>query len=116
MTNEEYFSLFSEAMNKKKIIRYENSNSRDDYYIYAIRETPDGYVFLLFNGNVFQSGGNDEGWKNGSLSSYLEFRSIRGAALSSLILTNEIFHPRSNYKEKLPVIAQRSALANSQLK
>jgi hypothetical protein len=107
MTNEEYFSLFSEAMNKKKIIRYENSNSRDDYYIYAIRETPDGYVFFCLMETFFKAGGNDEGWKTGSLSSYHEFRSIRGAAHSSLILTDEIFTPRSNYKEKLPVLAQQ---------
>lgn len=106
MTNEEYFSLFSEAMNTKKIIRYENSNSRDDYYIYAIRETPEGYVFFCLMETFFKAGDNKEGWKNGSLSSYLEFRSIRGATLSTLILTNEIFTPRGNFKEKLPVIAQ----------
>ncbi|MEO6684377.1 MAG: hypothetical protein ABIN24_00365 [Dyadobacter sp.] len=106
MTNEEYFSLFSEAMNKKKIIRYENSNSRDDYYIYAIRETPEGYVFFCLMETFFKAADNQEGWKTGSLSSYHEFRLVRGATISSLNLTNEIFAPRSNYKEKLPVIAQ----------
>lgn len=109
MTNEEYFSLFSEAMNNKKVIRYENSNSRDDYYIYAIRQTPQGFVFFCLMETFFKAGDNKEGWKTGSLSSYHEFRSIKGAELSSLTLTNEIFTPRSNYKEKLPVIAQEES-------
>ncbi|MCF0058540.1 hypothetical protein [Dyadobacter sp. CY356] len=110
MTNEEYYGLFSEAMNKKKIIRYENSSSRDDYYIYAIRETPEGYVFFCLMETFFKAGDNHEGWKTGSLSSYHEFRSIRGATFSSLILTDEIFTPKSNYKEKIPVLAHKEAL------
>ncbi|GLU53688.1 hypothetical protein [Dyadobacter frigoris] len=109
MTNQEYFSLFSEAMNNKKIIRYENSNSRDDYYAYAIRETPEGYIFFCLMETFFKAGENKEGWKTGSLSSYHEFRSVRGVTLSSLNLTNEIFTPRSNYKEKLPVLAQNES-------
>ena len=106
MTNEEYFSLFSEAMNMKKVIRYENSNSRDDYYTYAIRQTPEGYVFFCLMETFFKAGDNKKGWKTGSLSSYHEFRSIKGATLSSLKLTSEIFIPRSNYKDNIPVIAQ----------
>lgn len=105
MTNEEYFSLFSEAMSKKKIIRYENSNSRDDYYIYAIRQTPEGYVFFCLMETFFKAGENNDGWKTGSLSSYHEFRSVRGATLSFLKLTDDHFTPRSNYKENLPVLA-----------
>ncbi|WP_159473432.1 hypothetical protein [Dyadobacter sp. 3J3] len=109
MTNEEYFSLLSEAMKKKKVIRYENSSSRDDYYTYAIRETSEGYVFFCLMETFFKAGDNKEGWKTGSLSSYHEFKVIRGATLSSLILTNEIFIPRNNYKEKLPLLAQQES-------
>lgn len=110
MTNEEYFSLFSEAMNKKKIIRYENSSSRDDYYTYAIRDTPEGYVFFCLMETFFKAGDNKEGWKTGSLSSYHEFRSVRGATPSSLILTKETFTPRSSYKENLPVAAHNKSI------
>jgi hypothetical protein len=104
MTNQEYYDLFSEAIQNKKIIRYENSTSRDDYSIYAIRKTPEGYVFFCLLETFFRKAENREGWKTGSLSSYPEFHSIKGAARETLQLTSETFTPRKNFEEKLPVL------------
>jgi len=105
MTNQEYFSLFSESMNKKKIIRYENSSNRDDYQTYAIRETPEGYVFFCLVETFFRTGLNENTWKTGSLSSFHELTVVKGASIRSLYLTDENFIPRKNYKERLPVLA-----------
>ena len=105
MTNQEYFSLFSESMNKKKIIRYENSSNRDDYHIYAIRETQEGYVFYCLVETFFRTGLNENTWKTGSLSSFHELTFVKGASTSSLYLTDETFTPRQGYKERLPLLA-----------
>jgi hypothetical protein len=104
MTNQECFNLFSEAIKKKRIVRYENSNNRDDYFIHAIRETPDEYVFFCLIKTFFRSGHNTDTWKTGFLSSYHEFSLIKGAATDTLYLTNESFSPAADYKDKLPVL------------
>jgi hypothetical protein len=104
MTNQECFNLFSEAIKKKRIVRYENSNSRDDYSILALRKTPDGYVFFCFVQTFFRSGHNADTWKTGFLSSYHEFSLIKGAAVETLRLTDESFSPAEDYKNKLPFL------------
>jgi len=109
MTNQEYFSLFSEAMNKKKIIRYENSKSRDDYQVHALRETPEGYVFFCLVETFFRNEMDRVSWKTGSLSSFHELQIVKGATTDTLRLTNENYIPRKNYREKLPVVAPEEA-------
>lgn len=101
MTNQEYFNLFSESLNTRKIIRYENENSRDDYHTYAIRESPEGYVFYCLIETFFRTGMNANTWKTGSLSSFHELSSVKGATAETLYLTSETFFPRQDYKEKL---------------
>jgi len=109
MTNQEYFSLFSEAMNKKKIIRYENSTSRDDYQVHALRETPDGYVFFCLIETFFRNEMDHTSWKAGSLSSFHELQIVKGATADTFYLTNENYIPRENYKERLPVLSPQEA-------
>jgi hypothetical protein len=104
MTNQEYFNLFSEAIKKKRIVRYENISSRDDYYIHAIRETPEGYVFFCLVKTFFRSGHNTNTWKTGFLASYHEFSLIKGVSIDTLHLTDESFSPALDYKNKLPVL------------
>jgi len=93
MTNQEYFGLFSVSMNKKKIIRYENENSRDDYHVYAYRYTPDGFIFFCRIETFFRTAPNENSWKTGSLSSFHELSFVQGATSDTFYLTNETFRP-----------------------
>ena len=104
MTAQEYYDLFSKAMMERKIVRYENSTSRDDYHTYAIRETQFGYIFFCLLETFFRTGENLDSWINGSLKTFHQFTSVRGAARETLKITNEHFTPMANYKGKLPVI------------
>ena len=106
MTGQEYYSLFSEAMKKRRIIRYENETSRDDYHTYAIRETPFGYVFFCLLETFFRTGKGLDSWIKGSLVSYHELQNVQGADINSLIITNEIYVPRFNYNQMLPVLKE----------
>jgi len=109
MTNQEYFSLFSEAMKKKKIIRFENSNNRDDYQTYAIRETREGCVFFCLIETFFKSETNQNTWETGSLSSFHEFHAVKGAETDTLVLTDKTYVPREGYHEKLPILASEES-------
>jgi hypothetical protein len=104
MTTEEYFALFSKAMREKRIIRYENSGSRDEYHTYAIRETPMGYIFFCLLETYFKTGINLNEWLTGSLRSFHEFSMVRGATVESLCLTDDFFEPVVNYREMLPAL------------
>ncbi|TLV02690.1 hypothetical protein [Dyadobacter luticola] len=108
MTGQEYFALFSEAMRTKRIIRYENETSRDDYHTYGIRETPMGYMFFCLLETFFRRGRNADSWIPGSLTSYHEFDEVQGATTSTLILTDKKFEPIQGYREKLPGLVNGS--------
>lgn len=104
MTAQECYTLFHKAMMEKRIIRYENETSRDDYHTYAIRETPMGYMFFCLLETFFRTGKNLDSWIAGSLKSFHDFHTVQGATIESLQLTNEHFVPVSDYKERLPKI------------
>ena len=104
MTAQECHALFQKAMNEKRIVRYENETSRDDYHTYAIRETPMGYMFFCLLETFFRTGKNLDSWMKGSLKSFHDFHSVKGATIESLQLTNEHFVPVSDYKARLPRI------------
>jgi adenosine/AMP kinase len=103
MTEQAYFELFSEAMKTKRIIRYENDTSRDDYHTYAIRETSAGHVFFCLLETFFRRDKNTDSWIPGSLKAYHEFGHIAGATSASLVLTNEHFDLLPDYRDRLPV-------------
>ena len=104
MTGQEYYALFSKAMNEKRIIRYENETSRDDYHTYAIRETSMGYMFFCLLETFFRTGKNLDQWIEGSLKSFHEFRIVKGAGRETLYLTEENYNVDLNYKKNLPAI------------
>ena len=104
MTNQEHYALFSSALKNKKIVRYENSLSRDDYAVYAIRKMPEGHMFFCRVETFFRSGPYSGQWQEGSLSSFHEFYLIKGAESGSLQLTDNSFVPIPDYKNMLPVL------------
>jgi len=101
MTVQEMYALFSKAMNEKRIIRYDNNTSRDDYHTYAIRKTQSGYLFFCLLETFFKTT-NNSGWLPGSLKSYHEFAAVKGATTQTLYLTSEQYTPVKNFNEKLP--------------
>ena len=110
MTGQEYFALFSDAMRGKRIIRYENETSRDDYHTYAIRNSSEGYQFFCLLETFFRRAKNSDSWIPGSITSYHTFSQIQGITQSSLILTYELFTPMPDYKIRL---ASKSGLLDN---
>lgn len=102
MTAQEYYALFSRAMLEKKIVRYENSTSRDDYHTYAIRETPQGFIFFCLLETFFRTHKNLDSWFAGSLKSFHEFQFVQGATKETLHLTGQHYTLPTDYKEKFP--------------
>jgi hypothetical protein len=88
-------------MRAKRIIRYENETSRDDYHTYGIRESQEGYQFFCLLETFFRRAKNSDSFIPGSITSYHVFGQILGITKSSLILTTELFIPRPDYKIRL---------------
>ena len=104
MTTQAYYELFSKAMKERKIVRYENSTSRDDYHTYAIRETGFGHIFFCLLETFFRTGKDMDSWINGSLKTFHQFHTVKGATAETLCLIDDHFVPVANYKENLPAI------------
>jgi len=104
MTAQECYALFHTAMIEKRVVRYENDTSRDEYHTYAIRETPMGHMFFCLLETFFRTGKNLDTWINGSLKSFHDFHSVQGATVESLQLTNEHFVPVPDYRDRLPKV------------
>jgi len=104
MTTQAYYELFSKAMKERKIVRYENSTSRDDYHTYAIRETSFGYIFFCLLETFFRTGKNKDNWIDGSLKTFHQFHIVKGATAETLRLIDDHFAPVVNYKANLPAI------------